>query len=96
MFRGRAARTLGGSMGTNHNGSRAPVDGWAKLTPTELAVVRHARTGLTNPEIAEQMSIARGTVKVHLSNVYAKLGVKNRTQLAGVAHERLSTGVFTP
>lgn len=56
--------------------------GWEKLTPTELEVARHAAEGLTNPEIASRMLIARGTVKVHLSHIYAKLHLQNRTQLA--------------
>jgi DNA-binding CsgD family transcriptional regulator len=88
MFRPGLRRTLGG-MGASQNGASQPVGGWESLTPKELEVVGHARAGLTNPEIAELMSIARGTVKIHLSNVYAKLGVKNRTQLAGEAARRL-------
>jgi DNA-binding CsgD family transcriptional regulator len=76
-------------MSATQNGARRPASGWESLTPTELKVVRHVRAGLTNPEIGERMAIARGTVKVHLSNVYAKLGVRNRTQLAGEAAYRL-------
>jgi DNA-binding NarL/FixJ family response regulator len=45
-------------------------------------------TGLTNPQIAERMFIARGTVKVHLSHVFAKLGVSTRAELAGQATKR--------
>jgi len=65
-----------------------PGHGWESLTPTEVEVVRHAAAGLTNPQIAEQLFIARATVKVHLSHVYAKLGVRNRSQLAGTAAGR--------
>jgi DNA-binding CsgD family transcriptional regulator len=79
-------------MGATQNGATRPRTGWESLTPTELEVVRHARAGLTNPEIGERMAIARGTVKVHLANVYAKLGVRNRTQLAGEAARRLPAG----
>ena len=61
---------------------RRPSHGWGSLTPTELAVVRHVAAGLTNPEIAEQMFISRGTVKVHLSHVYAKVGLRNRSEVA--------------
>jgi predicted ATPase/DNA-binding NarL/FixJ family response regulator len=72
-------------------GSRKrPPDGWESLTPTELAVARHAATGLTNPDIAKAMFIERGTVKSHLSRIYAKLGVRNRAQLtAEVARREL-------
>jgi DNA-binding CsgD family transcriptional regulator len=63
-------------------GSRKrPLAGWAALTPTELTVARHAATGLTNPEIGSLLFISRGTVKIHLSHIYAKLAVRNRTEL---------------
>jgi DNA-binding CsgD family transcriptional regulator len=58
------------------------------LTPTELEIVRHATVGLTNPEIAKRMFISRGTVKVHLSHIYAKLGVRNRSEVAAEATRR--------
>ena len=40
---------------------------------------------MTNAEIAERLFIGRETVKTHLSNVYAKVGVANRTQLVADA-----------
>ena len=48
---------------------------------TELRIVALVATGLTNPQIAERMFIARGTVKVHLGHVFAKLGVSTRAEL---------------
>jgi len=67
-------------------GKRArPLTGWNSLTPTERRVVALATEGLSNPQIAERMFIARGTVKVHLSHVYEKLDVASRTQLAAKA-----------
>ena len=67
-------------------GKRArPLMGWESLTPTERRVVSLATEGLSNPEIAERMFIARGTVKVHLSHIYEKLDIKSRTQLAAKA-----------
>ena len=63
--------------------------GWESLTPTELEVARHAAAGYTNPEIAEAMFISRGTVKAHLSHIYAKLGVRNRAALTAEAAQRL-------
>ncbi|GAB3872852.1 hypothetical protein GCM10029964_011990 [Kibdelosporangium lantanae] len=46
--------------------------------------------GLNNPEIGARLFMSRGTVKTHLSHVYAKLGVANRTELAtlAAAHSR--------
>jgi len=65
-----------------------PSHGWESLTPTELAIVRHVAAGLTNPEIAERMFISRGTVKVHLSHVYAKVGLRNRSEVTAEAVRR--------
>ena len=67
---------------------KRPSRGWDSLTPTELEVVRHVTAGLTNPQIGERMFIARGTVKVHLSHIFAKLGVDTRAQLAAEATRR--------
>jgi predicted ATPase/DNA-binding CsgD family transcriptional regulator len=62
-----------------------PTTGWASLTPTELEVVRLAVDGLSNPEIGAKLFMGRGTVKTHLSHVFAKLDVANRTELATLA-----------
>ena len=59
--------------------------GWASLTPTERAVVDQVRLGLTNPQIAERLLMSRDTVKTHLSHIYTKLGVSNRTELTAQA-----------
>ncbi len=70
---------------------KRPSAGWESLTPTELQIVRLAAAGLTNPEIAERMFIARGTVKVHLSHVYTKLGLRNRSEVAAEVARRSVT-----
>jgi predicted ATPase/DNA-binding CsgD family transcriptional regulator len=59
-----------------------PSSGWDSLTPTEESVVRLVTDGLSNPDIAARLFMSRSTVKTHLSHVYAKLGVTNRTELA--------------
>jgi DNA-binding CsgD family transcriptional regulator len=61
---------------------KRPSKGWASLTPTELDVVRLAREGLGNKEIAARLFVSPRTVQAHLSHVYAKLGVSSRVQLA--------------
>jgi DNA-binding NarL/FixJ family response regulator len=61
---------------------RRPTTGWDSLTPTELEVVRLVADGLNNPEIGRRLFMSRSTVKAHLSHIYAKLGVANRTELA--------------
>lgn len=67
---------------------KRPSSGWASLTPTELEVVRLAAEGLTNPAIGARMFISPGTVKVHLSHIFAKLGVSTRAELASEATRR--------
>ncbi|WP_084959446.1 helix-turn-helix transcriptional regulator [Thermoactinospora rubra] len=63
---------------------RRPDSGWDSLTPTERQVVELVADGLTNPEIARRLFMSRSTVKTHQAHVYAKLGVANRTELAGL------------
>jgi DNA-binding CsgD family transcriptional regulator len=70
---------------------RRPSTGWGSLTPTELEVVRLVVDGLSNPEIGRRLFMSRGTVKTHLSHIYAKLGVANRTELATRTTARVPT-----
>jgi len=70
-------------------GSRKrPAGGWESLTPTERQVVELTAQGLTNPEIGERMFISRGTVKIHLSHIYSKLDVRNRSELTARVTQR--------
>jgi DNA-binding CsgD family transcriptional regulator len=64
-----------------------PSTGWGSLTPTEREVAQLAIEGCTNPQIAAQLFMSRGTVKTHLSHIYAKLSVTNRTELATRTHD---------
>jgi predicted ATPase/DNA-binding CsgD family transcriptional regulator len=68
---------------------KRPPAGWESLTPTELEVARHAAAGLLNLEIGKAMFVSRGTVKTHLSHIYAKLGLRNRAELTAEATRRL-------
>lgn len=52
------------------------------LTPREVEIVRMVAQGLRNRAIAERVHITEGTVKVHLHNIYEKLGVDGRVELA--------------
>jgi DNA-binding NarL/FixJ family response regulator len=57
-----------------------------QLTARELEVLRLLAAGSTNDEIARKLWVTEQTVKFHLSNVYRKLGVANRTEASRYAH----------
>lgn len=58
------------------------------LTPRELEIVRMIAQGLRNKAVAERLSISEGTVKIHLHNIYEKLGVDGRLELVLFAQEK--------
>jgi DNA-binding NarL/FixJ family response regulator len=60
----------------------------ADLTARELEVLRFVASGATNSQIAAHLWVTEQTVKFHLSNVYRKLGVTNRTQAGHLASMR--------
>jgi DNA-binding NarL/FixJ family response regulator len=51
------------------------------LTAREREIVRMIAQGLRNRAIAERLSISEGTVKIHLHNIYEKLGLDGRLEL---------------
>jgi DNA-binding NarL/FixJ family response regulator len=58
------------------------------LTPQEFQVARLVACGGTNRDVAAQLFLSHRTVSYHLHNVYRKLGVSSRTELARVEFER--------
>jgi len=58
------------------------------LTEREIEILRLARRGLPNPQIAQALHISPGTVRNHLSAAYRKLGVHSRHEALQVAEER--------
>jgi DNA-binding NarL/FixJ family response regulator len=56
------------------------------LTPRELEVLQLMAAGSSNGEIAQTLWVTEQTVKFHLSNIYRKLGVANRTEASHYAH----------
>jgi DNA-binding CsgD family transcriptional regulator len=71
-----------------------PGHGWDSLTPTEREVVRLVAEGLSNPGIADRLSISRATVKTHLAHVFTKLDVINRAQLVAFAVRATAEGTL--
>lgn len=55
------------------------------LTPREIEVVSMAAKGLTNAEIADEMFVSKRTITTHLTNIFGKLEVKNRSSAIAVA-----------
>jgi DNA-binding CsgD family transcriptional regulator len=68
-----------------------PHHGWDSLTPTEGQVAALVAKGLTNPQIAQRLFIARSTVKTHLDHIFNKTGVRTRAELAAEATRRGDT-----
>lgn len=58
-----------------------------KLTARETHIAAMVGKGLRNKQIAHAIQVAEGTVKMHLHNVYDKLGVTSRTELALFARD---------
>jgi DNA-binding NarL/FixJ family response regulator len=79
--------------GTIHHAfvSRRPVASASAthdtLTPRELEILQLVARGSSNGLIARQLWVTEQTVKFHLSNVYRKLGVANRTEASAYAHQ---------
>lgn len=66
------------------------------LTPRELEIVSTIVAGYTNKEIAKKFSLSEQTVKHHLTNIFDKLGVSNRLELAMFAVNHHLVGDLDP
>jgi DNA-binding CsgD family transcriptional regulator len=64
-----------------------PAAGWASLTDMEQATARLVAEGLTNQRIADQLFISTHTVAFHLRQVFRKLDIRSRVDLARIALE---------
>jgi DNA-binding NarL/FixJ family response regulator len=72
---GNVYSTVGVSPESESRGPRA-----AGLTDREISILKALAKGLSNDEIAKEFWVARQTVKFHLTNIYRKLDVRNRTE----------------
>ena len=60
--------------------------GWDSLTDAELKVVNLIAQGATNRSVAERLYVTPHTVKAHLHNAFAKLGISSRAELSKLTH----------
>ena len=69
----------------------------ARLSPSELRVLRFLPTNLSRPEIARELSVSVNTVNTHIRNIYAKLQAQDRSSAVRQAREiRLLSPGLTP
>ncbi|OBK13612.1 ATP-binding protein [Mycobacterium asiaticum] len=79
---GRALRLLGAERRiVTHPRART---GWDSLTDSELKVIQLIADGATNRAVAQQLHLSPHTVKTHVHNAFAKLGITSRAQLTQV------------
>ena len=61
------------------------------LSRREREVMLLAARGLSNKEIARELNVREGTIKLHLHRIYQKLGVKNRFALTVLVHKQIAS-----
>ena len=66
-------------------GERTPQE---LLTARELDIIRCTAAGLRNKEVADRLDISEGTVKIHLHNIFGKVGVEGRVALTIWARDK--------
>ena len=72
----------GGAAGVGGDGAERDPSTLSQLTPQELQIARMVAEGLSNKEVAAHLFLSPRTIDSHLRNVFSKLGLTSRTQLA--------------
>jgi len=84
-FQGSALSQLNGAGGSQPSPTEAENLEDCPLTARELEVLKLIVDGLSNPEIAERLTITKATAKAHVHSILQKLCVDDRTQAAVLA-----------
>jgi DNA-binding CsgD family transcriptional regulator len=87
---GKALRELG--VRTWRRGRTSAVEGVAALSDREREIAGLVAEGATNRDIATTLALSPKTVERHVTNILAKLGARNRTELASLLHAAAGTG----
>jgi DNA-binding NarL/FixJ family response regulator len=74
-------------MSDDISDSDASLSAATALTNREIEVLQLLASGMSSHEIANRLFVSLSTVKSHLSRIYAKLHVKNRTKALRIAYE---------
>ena len=82
VLEGKPADSVDFSAGVEEAEPHGRTGAFATLTDREFEVVRLIAEGLDNKEIAATAYMGEGTVRNHISSILAKLGLRNRTQIA--------------
>jgi len=77
---GAAVAVLADAASPQRAASAEPVDATGPLTAQEGRILDRLAVGLSNAEIAVELSVSVATVKTHLSNLYGKLDARNRRE----------------
>jgi DNA-binding NarL/FixJ family response regulator len=80
--RPEAAHPGAHQAGSGGSGQSRRTEQMESLTPREVEVLKLLSQGQTNPQIAQNLLVSRGTVKIHVQHIISKLGVSDRTQAA--------------
>jgi DNA-binding CsgD family transcriptional regulator len=71
---------------------RRPRYGWEALSPTERRIAQLIAQGQSNPDIAADLLMSRGTVQTHVSHILTKLGARSRIEVAREAVRQSEPG----
>ena len=85
LIRAVASGNVFHTFARTHERHREPAGG-PDLTARELEILRWVAAGASNGSIARELFVTEQTIKFHLSNIYRKMGVANRTQASHVAY----------
>jgi DNA-binding NarL/FixJ family response regulator len=76
-----------------HASARAPERVRSVLTPREIEVLTLLARGMSNTEIAEELTVSEATAKTHVGHILTKLSLRDRTQAVVLAYE---SGLMEP